>query len=225
MVLADYIEKISGQKPAVIEGEPSPLPDRAIWVGVQPAVKTLFPGTDFDFKQPEEIVIAANEKHVVIAGRDRWDPAMLNIESREGLIEGKQQEYGTVNAVYTFLQDKLGVRWFWPGELGEDVIQRDTIKIATPFEHRHVPQIRSRGGAFHYSSLGNKGYGVSHEWTMRQRLQLDSMQMEGGHAFGDWWDRYHEKYPEIFALQPDGTRSGHPNPHNAKLCSSNPKVW
>jgi hypothetical protein len=224
MVLADYIEKISGQKPAVIEGEPSPLPDRAIWVGVQPAVKTLFPGTDFDFKQPEEIVIAANEKHVVIAGRDRWDPAMLNIESREGLIEGKQQEYGTVNAVYTFLQDQLGVRWFWPGELGEDVIQRDTIKIATPFEHRHVPQIRSRGGAFHYSSLGNKGYGVSHEWTMRQRLQLDSMQMEGGHAFGDWWDRYHEKYPEIFALQPDGTRSGHPNPHNAKLCSSNPKV-
>ncbi|MCB1065255.1 MAG: DUF4838 domain-containing protein [Verrucomicrobiae bacterium] len=224
-VLADYLEKISGQKPAVMTGEPSPRPERAIWIGVQPAVKALFPDTDFDFPHPEEIVIAANEHHVVIAGRDRWDPSMLDIETREGLIQGKQQEYGTVNAIYTFLQDQLGVRWFWPGELGEDVISRERIVIAAPFEHRHFPQIRSRGGVFHYSSLGNKGYGRAHDWTLRQRLQLDSMQMEGGHGFGDWWDRYHETYPEIFALQPDGTRSGHPNPHNAKLCSSNPKVW
>ena len=59
----------------------------------------------------------------------------------------------------------------------------------------------------------------------RQRLQLDSLEMGGGHGFGDWWDRYHEQYPEIFALQPDGTRSGFPSPRNAKLCESNPKVW
>ena len=78
---------------------------------------------------------------------------------------------------------------------------------------------------FNFSSLGNKGYGRAHDWCRLQRLQLDSMQMGGGHGFGDWWDRYHEKYPEIFALQPDGTRSGFPNPHNAKLCESNPKVW
>ncbi len=224
-VLADYIAKISGQKPAIIEGEPSPMPERAIWVGVQPAVKTLFPKIGFDFKHPEEIVIAANEKHVVIAGRDRWDPARLDIETREGVIKGVQQEYGTINAVYTFLQDQLGVRWIWPGELGEDVPKNERIALNAPFEHRHHPQMRARGTVFNYAELGNKGYGKSHEWTMRQRLQLCSLAMEGGHGFGDWWDRYHEKYPEIFALQPDGTRSGHPSPRNAKLCSSNPKVW
>ena len=32
---------------------------------------------------------------------------------------GMQQEYGTANAVYSFLQEQLGVRWLWPGE--EDV--------------------------------------------------------------------------------------------------------
>lgn len=223
-VLAGYIEKICGKKPLVMLGVSSPAPDSAIWIGVQPEVKVLFPKVDFDFKHPEEIVIAANEKHVVIAGRDRWDPAKLDIVTKEGAIKGKQQEYGTINAVHTFMQDQLGVRWLWPGELGEDFVKRDSITLA-PFEHRHHPQIRSRGGVFNFSSLGNKGYGRSHEWTMRQRLQLDSLGMEGGHGFGDWWDRHHEKHPEIFALQPDGTRSGFPNPHNAKLCMSNPKVW
>ena len=36
--------------------------------------------------------------------------------------------------------------------------------------------------------------------------------MAGGHGFSDWWDRFHETHPDIFALQPDGTRSGFPDP-------------
>ena len=54
---------------------------------------------------------------------------------------------------------------------------------------------------------------------------LDSLAAPGGHAFGDWWARFHETHPEYFALQPDGTRSGYPKPGNAKLCHSNPGVW
>ena len=222
--LADYVEKICGKRPRIIDGEPQPLPERAIWVGIQPAMKSLFPNVDFEFKHPEETLIVVGEKHAVVAGRDQWDPAQLSVEAKDGTIVGKQREYGTVNAVYSFLQDQLGVRWFWPGELGEDVIPSERIALPA-LERRYHPQIRSRGGVFHYSSLGNKGYGRSHDWTLRQRLQLDSLEMSGGHGFGDWWDRYHEKYPEIFALQPDGTRSGFPSPHNAKLCISNPKVW
>lgn len=224
-VLANYIEKISGRKPAVIDGAPQAMPPGAIWVGVQPEVKALFPKVDFDFKHPEEIVIAANEKHVVIAGRDRWDPARLEVRTRESVIKGVQQEYGTINAVYTFLQDQLGVRWLWPGELGEDVPKHERLALRVPLEYRHHPQMRARGTVFNYCALGNKGYGKSQEWTMRQRLQLCSLSMEGGHGFGDWWERYHKQHPEIFALQPDGTRSGFPSPHNAKLCMSNPKVW
>lgn len=224
-LLADYIEKITGQKPELIEGEPTPLPERAIWVGVQPVVKKLFSDTNFEFQHPEEIVIAANQQHLVIAGRDRWDPERMEAMVGREKVTGKQQEYGTINAIYTFLQDHLGVRCFWPGELGEDVPKSERLAIRLPLNDRHHPQIRSRGGVFNFSRLGNQGYGKSHEWTQRQRLQLDSLEMEGGHGFGDWWDRYHEKYPEIFALQPDGTRSGFPNPHNAKLCASNPKVW
>jgi hypothetical protein len=225
VVLADYIERISSQRPAVLDGQPDAVPERAIWVGVQPAVKRLFPAIDFEFTHPEEIVIAAGPQHVVIAGRDRWDAQQLDVMGRDGLIKGKQREYGTVNAIYTFLQKYLGVRWLWPGDLGEDVPQRDSIRFDQPFVVRYHPQIRSRGGVFHFSSLGNKGYGRAHEWTMRQRLQLDSLDMDGGHGFSDWWERYHERHPDIFALQPDGTRSGFPNPRTVKLCQANPKVW
>lgn len=222
--LADYVEKITGAKPKLLEGEPQPVPARAIWVGYQPAVEKLFPKLDFDFKHPEEILLAAGGNHVVIAGRDRWDAQRPTVLTNDGKPVPKQWEYGTANAVYTFLQDKLDVRWLWPGELGEDIVKRQTIRIA-PFVYRYHPTIRSRDGVFHYSGLLKKrGYGQSHDWTRFQRLQLDSLDMEGGHAFSTWWERYHQTHPDIFALQPDGTRSGWPSPRTAKLCDSNPKV-
>lgn len=61
--LAECIEKISGAKPKVIEGQPDPLPERAICVGFQPKLKELFPKVAFEFEHPEEILIAANENH------------------------------------------------------------------------------------------------------------------------------------------------------------------
>jgi len=222
--LADYVEKVCGQRPELIEGTPRPLPERAVWIGYQPALDELFPDIDFDFKHPEEILIAASRNHLVIAGRDRWDPEHLVVEGIDEKIVGRQREYGTVNAVYTYLQDSLGVRWLWPGELGEDVPRRMRIALE-PFGYRYHPQIRARGGAFNFSALSNRGYGRAHQWTRRQRLQLDSLRSEGGHAFGDWHERFHETKPELFALQPDGTRGTHPSPKNVKLCQSNPAVW
>ncbi|MFN0075810.1 MAG: DUF4838 domain-containing protein [Prosthecobacter sp.] len=222
VTLAKYIEKISGQKPEVIDGEPKPMPERAIWIGVQPVLKKLFPKTDFDFKHPEETLILANEKHLVIAGRDRWDPAHMEAKGRLSTKTGMQQEYGTANAVYTFLHDQLGVRWLWPGE--EDVITRERIAIA-PCEVRYHPQIRARAALFTKLKLGDHKEGPDMEWARVQRLQLDSMEIDGGHGFGHWWDKYSKTHPEYFALQPDGTRSPHATPHNTKLCESNPQVW
>jgi len=222
--LADYIEKVCGHRPDLIDQIPSKTPDRAIWIGLHPQLDSLFPKIDFAFEYPEEILIAATDNHLVIAGRDRWDPKHLVVEGIDEKIHGRQQEYGTVNAIYTFLQDRLGVRWLWPGELGEDIPQSNRIAFE-PFAYRYHPQIRARGGAFNFSALSNKGYGRSHQWTRRQRLQLDSLRSEGGHAFGDWHERFHKTRPALFALQPDGTRGTHPSPKNVKLCQSNPEVW
>ncbi len=222
--LAACIEKISGARPAIVAGAPPRPPARAVWIGCVPAAKKRFPKIDFAFAHPEEILIAAGEHDLVIAGRDRWDPAHLVVEGIDEKIVGAQREYGTVNAIYTFLQEYLGIRWLWPGELGEDVPRRKTIALK-PFVYRYHPQIRARGGVFTFSRLSNKGYGRCHGWSRRQRLQLGSLRLDGGHAFSDWWERFGETRPALFALQPDGTRSGFPRPRNAKLCQSNPAVW
>ncbi|MEX0790683.1 MAG: DUF4838 domain-containing protein, partial [Actinomycetota bacterium] len=221
--LVNYIEKISGARPELIEGEPEPIPDHAIWVGYQPMLDELLPGVDFDFRHPEEVLIAANEEHLVIAGRDRWDEDHLVVEGRNRTIEGWQREYGTVNAVYTFLRDHLDVRWIMPGEFGEDVPQSDTIAVE-PFEFRHHPPFLERAEILRFSRAGDSRR-HSHEWARFQRLQLDSLSAPGGHPASDWWEKYHESHPDYFALQPDGTRSGYPSPANAKRCLSNPVVW
>ena len=54
--LAGYVERISGRRPEVVQGAPDPLPERAVWVGIQPAVRTVFPDLDLEFQQPEEIL-------------------------------------------------------------------------------------------------------------------------------------------------------------------------
>ncbi len=224
VTLADYLEKICGARPELIESAPTSLPERALWVGYQPGLEKVFPGLDFDFQFPEETLIAANERYLVIAGRDRWDPDHMEARGRLADITGRQQEYGTANAVYTFLQDQLGVRWLWPGEKGEDVPEARRLAFA-PFEQRYHPQIRARSGMLVRLSLGDTKEGPDELWARYQRVQLDSLELDGGHGFGDWWDLYHETHPDYFALQPDGTRSGFPGGHNAKLCETNPAVW
>jgi len=224
VTLAEYIEKTCGARPAIIDGEPDPAPARGIWVGCQPVLKKLLPGVDFTFAHPEEILIAVAGGHLVIAGRDRWDRQHMDGRGRLAPITGRQQEYGTVNAVYTFLQDYLRVRWLWPGDTGEDVVAQRRIAFA-PLEFRYHPQIRARSGMFVRWSLGDSKEGPPQIWARYQRVQLDSLELAGGHAFSHWWDKYHEQHPDYFALQPDGTRSGWPEPKDAKLCDSNPAVW
>ncbi len=231
--LAHYIEKVSGARPEVVEGRPDPLPDKAIWVGYQPVMDELFPDLDFAFEHPEEILIAANGEHLVIAGRDRWKPDHMVMRTSRGELEGVQMEYGTANAVYTFIQDYLNVRWFWPGELGEDILEQKTIGFE-PLEYRYHPQFRSRRSLFLHVAMQRLTYRGNYyqggdwgnqEWVKFQRHLLDSLAHPGGHDFTDWWARFHEDHPEYFALQPDGTRSAFPNPKNVKLCHSNPDVW
>lgn len=223
--LAEYLERMTGVRPAVIEGRPEPLPESAIWVGYQPVMDELFAGVSFDFEHPEEILITCNGQHLAVVGRDRWDPDALTVAGRRGsVVEGRQQEYGTINAVYTLLQDFLGVRWLWPGELGIEVVETDRVAF-DPFEFRYHPQLRVRGSLFAYSQLGARSpYGRSQEWLKFQRLLLDSLEMEGGHPFSDWWGRFGETNPEFFALQPSGERGGR-NPRTVKICKSNPDVW
>lgn len=79
--LANYIEKICGVRSRLMDGTPNDLPERAIWVGYEPALDSLFPRTDFDFQHPEEIVIAAWQPRPWQTGR-RWNASAKSTPTR-----------------------------------------------------------------------------------------------------------------------------------------------
>ena len=207
--LQGFIKRISGARLSVLTAVPDPLPQRAIWIGAGAEAKRLFPGVDLDFKHPEEILYACDGRNLLIAGRDR-------------MVGDTQVEHGTANAVYTFMQRELGIRWLWPGDLGTDVPETKTIAVA-PVMYRFHPPIRER--KFWRGSYGGQMKLDTQAWFRFNRQTLGSLQCFGGHAFMKWWEAYHEAHLEYFALLPNGTRRPQREPRDVKLCVSNPGVW
>lgn len=152
--------------------------------------------------------------------------------------------HGTRYAVTTFLEDKLGVRYLWPGELGKVVPRQETITVAD-FEHRFTPKLaqrRIRSMGYHdrlQVGLDNLGFSKADYERLRadaQRTKAEApdwfgwhrlggtLNMHGGHAFGHLWAKYGKEHPEWFALQHDGTRDQSKSPDRARLCVSNPEL-
>jgi hypothetical protein len=117
---------------------------------------------------------------------------------------------GTRYAVTTFLEDKLGVRYLWPGELGKVVPRQETIVVAD-FERRFTPKLaqrRIRSMGYHDRiQVGLDRLGLKKEDFERQvadagRTQSESpdwfgwhrlggtLNMNGGHAFTQMWGKY-----------------------------------
>jgi hypothetical protein len=132
-------------------------------------------------------------------------------------------------AVYTFLQDKLGARWYWPGESGEYLPRHETLAV-NALDVRHIPDIEFRS-----LSINSPHFEIETlTWMARNRMNLHNLQgpssqiapmhergfqvMVGGHnAFLD--ADVLEKHPEYIA-EVAGKRQiiGSP-PH---ICWSNP---
>lgn len=94
-----------------------------------------------------------------------------------------------------------------------------TVKPTLTYHNRQCNDL------FHFHALDYNENHFSGPWMRFQRLQLDSLNVPGGHPLKDWRDRFHEDHPEYFALHPGGDRRVFPRPDRAKLCRSNPGVW
>lgn len=142
---------------------------------------------------------------------------------------------GTRYAVTTFLEDALGVRMLWPGELGLVAPPRRTVTISA-LDKTFTPLIGQRQiRNAHYNTrvqagldyLGvkkadlDKAEALAPAWFEWQRLG-GNIGLKGGHAFGELWEKYHVEHPEWFALQHNGSRDlSKLTPERARLCKSN----
>jgi hypothetical protein len=221
--LANYINKISGVKPPIIKRVTKEIPNKAVWIGYHKELEQLFPNVNFKLGE-EEILIVANANHLAILGNDGLQFNYQDIVFRNKLVRDAQWSYGTVNAIYTFLQEHLKVRWFWPNELGVDIIVSKTISIEFQ-EYKYKPQFTWRSGIFLSSHIGkfNKETDLD-VWSKRQRLFLSKEMILPGHPFNDWWDKYHISNPDIFAITDKGTRTPRTDKRYVKLCVSNPGI-
>lgn len=98
-------------------------------------------------------------------------------------------------------------------------------------DKKHTPSALVRN-PFNFSKAGSTSiYGVAPQWLKRQRGFGTRTQFAGSHGFRDFYAMYHpnsgpdgtndpkfiEPLGYLFALQPGGERSGHPQGHTSKV--------
>jgi|UniRef100_UPI0037832A96 hypothetical protein len=218
--LADYLRKVSGARPVIAtETQKGVEAASRIYIGHCKANADLA-------VQPEEFVVRTKGKDLHICGGDAGPGGMIC--------------QGTLYGVYDFIERELGVRWLFPGEHGEVVPRRSTITIPDLDRHEQ-PRIEKRKVRNQAVTREDtfapvlKQWGIAMEawkaaqgpeatgaWFRRMRLGA-RIEIEGGHAYAGWWEKYGKEHPEWFALQPDGTRTQ--QPVRERLCKSNPALW
>lgn len=168
-------------------------------------------------------------------------PGVLAIMGDDQRPDGLRLE-GTAFAVSVFAKRYMGVRFLWPGELGEAAPKRETIKIES-VSYRFKPVLRKRE-IRHSMGLDSKSeqFMAQLGWNRDSYTRMTedvpawyrfhkiggSFKGTYGHAYLDYWGKYSAAHPEWFALQPDGKRdnsrgnsSGEPVGSRSQFCVSN----
>jgi hypothetical protein len=230
-VLRDHLRQMSGAELPIRREDQvtgSPSKDQA-WVLVGEGKLTEKLGLTSKDLGPGGIVLSARGQVLALFGADARTPADPD---------------GTRYAVTTFLEDRLGVRYLWPSELGKVVPHRETIVVAD-FEQRFAPRLAQRrirsmphhdriqvgldrlgftkGDYERLRAEAERTRAESPDWFAWHRLG-GTLNLASGHAFGHLWAKYGKEHPEWFALQPDGSRDQSRSPDRARLCKSNPDL-
>ncbi len=161
--------------------------------------KALKAGVKFDTLGLEGIHLKTSGSSLVLAGNQR----------------------GVLYAVYTFLEDNLGCRWFtpdcstWP--------QTGTIKVGR-LDRRYLPPLEFRAGDYPCARPGDFGVrcrlnGNNHQMSAEQggRKGVHSL----AHTFAALCppEKYFATHPEYFSLVGGKRQSGY-----AQICLTNPEV-
>jgi len=190
--LQTYVEKISGTKlpiyldsEKILHNDPLILVGRSRFTDAIPGLK--IPDGVTNHLREEGYVITATADTLVLAGNDTYP------------------YYGTRYAVSDLL-NRLGVRWYMPGEYGEVVPKAGTLAVAacSILERPDFP-VRS------FWAHGRDNMAAERElWMIRNRMNtriINAFGLPGDGSLSGYLPKEQLKdHPEWFALQPDGSR-------------------
>ncbi len=210
--LQTYLEKMSGAKLPLVTDDQQPT-GPLVLVGPSELASQMgvtIPAGVTAERREEGFVIVCRGNRLLLAGNN----------------DGPY--HGTEYAVYEFL-NRLGVRWFMPGEFGEVVPQQATI-TCPEMALREEPDFLMRDWWLHIKpELADQ----ERRWKIRNKMNPDRNDfffVPGDSSVRNVLDseRVKEK-PELFALRPDGTRDEYypnlTNPDTVRMVADNVKAW
>lgn len=139
--LKKYLDAVTDASFEIVSPDAVPQESSRIFVGDSPSVRSLLPDVDWDTLGTDAILIRTVGKDVVISG---------------GRPRGK------LYAIYTFLQDVVGCRWWAPGEI--TIPSNPNLSVATT-QMIYEPPFKMR---VHSGRVGS-----SHETRSWLRLSYD----------------------------------------------------
>jgi hypothetical protein len=160
--LRDYLKKATGAALA-IDNAAAKAAGPLISLGDTPAAKAA--GLSADQIQPGGFRIVTRGDDLFILGPDTPDG---KVNATGGTSAG------TLNGVYGFLENQVGVRWLMPGEQGEYVPKLDSLNIG-PMDRTDAPGFARRKLPYVQNELPQVK-----QWLRRQR-QGASIEINHGH--------------------------------------------
>ena len=167
---------------------------------------------------PEGFVIKTSGKDIIISGNDTKG-SVLNCHWASGA------RTGTWHGVSDFLEKQLGVRWFFPGELGEYVPKRKDWSVPE-LNYTGAPRFVHR--ALNYQTRkGMSRQQVEQNYIFNRRNR--SGRADSWCGWHNWRhnlpkEKYFKDHPEYFAYV-GGRRYGmDPLNHGLQICTTNPEA-
>lgn len=217
----EAVARSTGVELAVVdeaEAQSYPVGYSRIFVGNSKASEAA--GIHLPEDVSETYRIATRGNDVFIIGRDPqhyWRSA--GVHSRPVLW-----------ALNRLLEEQLGIRWLWPGELGTHTPARDNF-VVPQMDLSYQPELMIRWlriNRHRPDPLVSVDPVTDKRLTAEAAIWLENHQVgrrgnvRFGHAFTDWWDKYSADHPDYFALPPEGMPQRRPTHVNLRL--ANPAV-
>lgn len=126
--------------------------EASIHVGMTSAAKSA--GFDVSQMRPNGFVMRTVGRQLILAGKDGGEDTPLHA----------RVSMGTLFAVYEFLERQVGVRWLWPGELGEFIPRQETLSSGT-WSLTEDAKLMQRQWQFEtLPSAGKQGWSTEAAW-------------------------------------------------------------
>ncbi len=236
--LVGHIEKATGVRLDIVsEGGENGFALSRVYVGVTEASKAL--GYAPDKFAPDVFVLRTAGPNLHVFGGEDKDAEPLRDDVPSGTLFG----------VYELLEEYVGVRWMWPGELGTVTPRHETLAIADNLNKEQAPRLRFRQIYWHhvksaaadykpevarlaFSNEGLQAYRDDLEvFLKRNRMGSSRRKPKVSHHFCGWWPKYGKEHPDWFMLNDEGTRGPGSRAlverwrlQHVGMCASNPEL-